>query len=163
ENALSRAICEMLVACISPSLANIEAARPNLEMVLLQRARRFIEVHLGSSALSVDAICSSVGVSRRTLYRLFHGEGGVQHYNQARRLEQIKTLLSDPEEPRRISEVASEFGFARGDHFARAFRNRYGQSARDVREEVRFEPAAQERRTSGRLKTADGFDDWLRD
>ncbi|MCU4181771.1 helix-turn-helix domain-containing protein [Bosea sp. BH3] len=134
EQALSRATCEMLTACISPTLANVEAARPGLEMVLQRRARRFIEGQLNSPDLTADAICGAVGVSRRTLYRLFEQDGGVQRYIQARRLVRIKALLADASDGRRISEIAAEFGFTRPDHFARAFKHQFGQSARDLRE-----------------------------
>ncbi len=161
EQALSRATCEMLTACFSPTLAHIEDARPGLEMVLQRRAKRFIEGHLGSAELTVDAICGSVGVSRRTLYRLFEQEGGVQHYVQTRRLERIKTLLSDATEFRRVAEIAAEFGFSRRDHFSRAFKLHFGQSARDVRGiahrqlDTGLEPNAKRSGT-------DGFDKWIR-
>ncbi|WEK52720.1 MAG: helix-turn-helix domain-containing protein [Candidatus Kaistia colombiensis] len=88
--------------------------------MLRRRARSFIDAHLGSERLDSDAICNALGVSRRTLYRLFDKEGGVQHYIQARRLERIRSRLTDANETRRISEVAAEFGFVRSDHFARA-------------------------------------------
>ncbi len=33
----------MLAACLAPSLANVEAVRPGLELVLLRRAKRYID------------------------------------------------------------------------------------------------------------------------
>jgi len=78
--------------------------------------------------------CCLVGVSRRTLFRLFEQEGGVLHYIQSRRLERIRAVLSDPNETRRISDIAAEFGFLRGDHFAREFKRQYGETARETRE-----------------------------
>lgn len=150
----------MLAACLAPSLANVEAARPGLELVLLRRAKRYIEGHLNSSALNIDAICNIVGVSRRTLFRLFEQEGGVLHYIQGRRLERIRAVLSDPNETRRISDIAAEFGFLRGDHFARAFKHQYGETAREIREHQNLD----DRRDTSSVQQSrrQGFDDWIR-
>lgn len=137
EGALSRATYEMISACLRPCVAHLDAARPTLELVLRHRAKRFIEDHLHASNLEVDAICVALSVSRRTLFRLFEQEGGIQHYIQIKRLKRIRGLLSDPTETRRISEIASEFGFLRPDHFARCFKQMFGESARDVRDPAR--------------------------
>ncbi|PST26363.1 AraC family transcriptional regulator [Mesorhizobium plurifarium] len=162
EQALSRATCEMLTACLAPSLVNVEAARPGLELVLQRRAKRFIEAHLNSSELSTDAICNAVGVSRRTLYRLFDQEGGVLHYVRSRRLERIRAVLADPRETRRISEIAAEFGFLRSDHFARAFKHQYGQSARDLRDLMHRHPETYPETSPVVPGENQGFDDWIR-
>ncbi|MGK9200622.1 helix-turn-helix domain-containing protein [Sinorhizobium meliloti] len=161
ETALSQATCEMLAACISPSLENVAVARPGLELVLRRRAKRFIEARLHSAELNADAICNAVGVSRRTLYRLFDQEGGVLRYIQSRRLERIRSALADPSETRRISEVAAEFGFLRSDHFARVFKHKYGQSPRDMRG-LTHQPEADSETFHARIGDADGFDDWIR-
>ncbi|WP_087003988.1 helix-turn-helix domain-containing protein [Rhizobium sullae] len=162
EQALSRATCEMLTACLAPSLANVEAARPGLELVLQRRAKRYVEAHLDSADLNIDAICNAVGVSRRTLYRLFDREGGVLRYVQSRRLERVRAALADPCETRRISDVAAEFGFLRGDHFARAFKHLYGRSARDVRNLTHRAAEVPSETSPARLGGSDGFDDWIR-
>lgn len=161
EEALCRATCEMLVACLQPSLVAAEAARPGLELVLLRRAKRFVEVHLKSPLLNVDAICSALGISRRTLYRLFEPEGGVQHHIQARRLEHIRSALIDPSETRRISEIAVEFGFPRSDHFARAFKLRFGRSASEMRDGALLAADANAA-TCVEPGATQGFDSWIR-
>lgn len=160
ETALAEATCQMLAACLAPSLVNAEAARPGLELVLLRRAKRYIEAHLDASTLDVDAICNIVGVSRRTLYRLFESEGGVLHYIQSRRLERIRSILANPSDTRRISDIAADFGFLRGDHFARVFKQQFGQSARDLRQSVKSDG----RTDMGLAVQAPhaGFDDWIR-
>lgn len=162
EQALGRATSEMLTACIAPSLANVEAARPGLELVLQRRARRFIDAHLGSPDLTADSICGALGVSRRALYRLFENEGGVQHHIQSRRLDRIRAILSDPSDTRRISDVAAEFGFLRSDHFARAFRHRYGLSARAHRDLTLRGCEATPQPSNDNPVDAQRFDDWIR-
>lgn len=160
EHALSRATCEMLAACLQPSLAGLEAAHLGLELVLLRRAKKFIDARLTSRTLNADSVCHAVGVSRRTLYRLFEQEGGVQHHIQSRRLDQIRMQLTDPNETRRIFEIAAAFGFQRGDHFARAFKHRFGQSPRDLREIGTGGCAAEP--SSFEPKETQGFEDWIR-
>ncbi|MBX3536676.1 MAG: helix-turn-helix domain-containing protein [Chelatococcus sp.] len=162
ERALNRATCEMLIACLTPTLANLEPARPSLELVLHRRARRFIETHIGSAKLTVDSICNAVGVSRRTLYRLFDTEGGVQRYIQTRRLERIRQILSDPKETRRIAEIAAQFGFVRSDHFARAFKQQFGQSARALREHPPNLQQAASEAVSNAQSNDYRFDSWIR-
>jgi len=159
--ALSRATCEILTACLQPSLAGMEAARPGLDLLLRRRAMRFIETHLDSVALTVGAVCHAIGVSRRTLYRMFDQDGGVQRYIQGRRLERIRSALADPTETRRISEVAAAFGFLRSDHFARAFRQQFGYSARDVRDRPPG-PEANPTVTHAAPETWETFDNWIR-
>jgi AraC-like DNA-binding protein len=93
---------------------------------------------------------------------LLRAQGGVLRYVQSRRLERIRAALADPRETRRISDVAAEFGFLRGDHFARAFKHQYGQSARDVRNLTHRPPEAVSETSPAGLGGSDGFDDWIR-
>jgi AraC-like DNA-binding protein len=159
---LSRATCEMLAACIQPSLIGIETARPGLELVLLGRAKRLIDARLGSPDLTVDAICHALGVSRRTLYRLFQQEGGVQHYVQAKRLDRIRSLLADPNETRRISEIAAEFGFLRSDHFARTFKQQFGYSPSEGRDPAHPRVETGSGASPDVPGASQNFDDWIR-
>lgn len=162
EQALCRATCEILEACLQPSLAAAEAARPVLELVLRRRANRFIEAHLKSPKLTADAICHATGVSRRTLYRLFDQDGGVQRYIQSRRLERIRSTLTDRNETRRISEIATDFGFLRSDHFARVFKHQFGQPASEMRHLALRATDANIAPSYAQAGTTQGFDSWIR-
>lgn len=163
-SSLSRATRQMLVACLSPSSECLENARPALEMVLLRRVKRFIDLHLETTNLTAEVVSNALHVSRRTLSRLFQTEGGVQHYIQTMRLERIRKLLSDPNETRRIYEVAATFGFLRSDHFARAFKNQFGYSPREARSEAdHLRSPTWLNHSSGKTMMASaGFDDWIR-
>ena len=162
ETALSAATCQMLVACLSPSVACFEAVRPGLELVLLRRAKRYIEAHLNSSRLGIETICNAVGVSRRTVYRLFEQEGGVLHYIQNRRLERVRVILATPGETRRISDIAAEFGFLRSDHFSRTFKQLYGETPREFRELSHQHLLDGSQMTEPVRETHQNFDDWIR-
>ncbi|GGC68279.1 helix-turn-helix domain-containing protein [Chelatococcus reniformis] len=162
EQALSRATCDMLAACLQPSLVGLEAARPGLELVLLRRAKRFINAHLASAELNSDGVCQAVGVSRRTLYRLFEEEGGVQHYIQSSRLARIRLILVDPNDTRRISEIAGAFGFSRSDHFARAFKHQFGLSPSEARGPPHRDGGEPGKAFPFRSFGAQDFENWIR-
>lgn len=163
ERELSRATYEMISACLRPSVAHLDAARPTLEVVLRIRAKRYIEDHLQASNLDVDSICIALSVSRRTLFRLFEHEGGIQHYIQLKRLKRIRSILSNPTETRRISEIAAEFGFLRSDHFARSFKHLFGEAARDVRDPAKTGSISHEHDAeTGDRDNDDSFNKWIR-
>ena len=134
ENAdeMDRATCDMLVACLRPSIANSEIARNQIDAVLARRAKRQIERELTSPDLSVESITKFLGVSRRTLYRVFEPTGGIQKYILGKRLDSARNALLDHTHRQKISEIAEEFGFTRMDYFSRVFKNRFGQSPADI-------------------------------
>ena len=74
-----------------------------------------------------------LGISRSRLYRLFEPYGGVVHYIQHRRLLDAHAVLADPDDHRRILDIAEEHGFTDGAEFSRAFKREFGYSPSDVR------------------------------
>ena len=133
---LARATCDILVACLSPSLANTEAARPQMGTLLARRAKQHIERNLSLPGLSPDSIAAGLGVSRRTLYRVFEPGGGIRKYIQSRRLDRVRGALADQGHRRKISEIAADYGFTRADYFARAFKRQFGLSPAEARRAV---------------------------
>ena len=74
-----------------------------------------------------------MGISRSRLYRLFEPYGGVNHYIQHRRLLHAYAALADPNDHRRILDIAEERGFDDAAEFSRAFRREFGYSPSEVR------------------------------
>jgi AraC-like DNA-binding protein len=132
--ALGKATCDMVVACVKPSIENVEIARPQLEGVLVRRAKRHIQRETKSPALSVETLAHSLGVSRRTLYRAFEPAGGTQKFILAARLDGVRDELLDQSRRRKISEIADEFGFTRMDYFSRVFKKRFGGCPVEMRQ-----------------------------
>jgi AraC-like DNA-binding protein len=130
---VQRATLAMIAAAVRPSADNMAAAAPVLETMLLTRARKFIELHLGNPRLSADAICGELRVSRSRLYALFQRFGGVSTYIQDRRLARIHAILTAGHDTRQLSTIAQAYGFTNAAHFSRAFRNSFGVAPRDVR------------------------------
>ena len=98
------------------------------------RIKFWIETHLAEN-LSGERIAAACGVSVRHLNRLFAREDtSPMHYVWERRLARCRRDLTDPATAyRRIGEIALSAGFKDLAHFSRAYRARYGRSAREDR------------------------------
>ncbi len=101
----------------------------------LRRVKRFIDSRLGDPRLDPAMAARTLGLSSRYLNSLFEAEGlSLMRYVWARRLENCRRdLCSDACAP--IGEIAYRWGFSDLSHFSRAFRRRFGQSAREARAE----------------------------
>jgi len=111
-------------------------------VTLRQMAGAYIDAHLTDPDLTPAAIAAALQLSRSTLYRLFDAEGGVRSHIVSRRLDRcLVALVADATRQRSIGWIAFAHGFNSEAHFSRAFRRRFGISARDLRGEVP-DPAA---------------------
>jgi AraC-like DNA-binding protein len=131
--AIARATCSLVAACLAPSADAAARARAPLALSRLAEIRRHIDRHIGSPGLSPGTIGKALGLSRSALYTVCEPEGGVAALIQRRRLERIRKILADPQDRRRISEIADQHGFVSRAHFSRAFRAAFGLSPREVR------------------------------
>lgn len=100
---------------------------------LLARALLAIDSRIGSPDLTPDWLGGRLGLSRTRLYRLFEASGGVSKAIWQRRLDAARAALVEPGDARRIGEIAYALGFSSEAHFARAFKARFGVTARDLR------------------------------
>lgn len=123
----------VILACISPSPDHLNEAKAPISIMLLERARQYINANLYNPNLDNDMLCRALGISRTRLYRLFEPSGGVMRYILHRRLVDAHSKLADPTETRRIFEIAEQRGFNDGAEFSRAFRREFGYSPREVR------------------------------
>ena len=92
----------------------------------LRAAQAFIERNLTDRDLSAGRIAAAVGISERQVSRVFSPHGGVARWITDRRLDLAKHRLSTGGGT--VGEVARECGFASSSYFARAFRQRFGQT-----------------------------------
>ena len=63
------------------------------------------------------------------------------HYIQHRRLLAAHAALADPNDRRRILDIADEHGFGDGAEFSRAFRREFGDCPSEVRAGVKNGPS----------------------
>jgi AraC-like DNA-binding protein len=127
----------MILACVAPSADHLREAGDTIANVLLERARRFVQANIASRDLGIKVLQRELGVSRSRLYRLFEPHGGVLHYIRHRRLLDAHAALADPNDTRRIQDIAEEHGFTDGSEFSRAFKREFGYCPSEVRVAVK--------------------------
>lgn len=101
-----------------------------------RKVRQFCRKNLGSASLTVNAIARGTGLSRASLHRLFQDqEYTLMQWVQLERLEACRRLLETVRLPRRtLTEIALSQGFKTSAHFSATFRQRYGLSPREYRD-----------------------------
>jgi AraC-like DNA-binding protein len=101
---------------------------------LRQMAVSYIDEHLTDRGLTPVTVAAALRLSRTSLYRLFEREGGVHAHILAGRLDRcLVALVDNRARSQSISAVAFAHDFNSEAHFSRAFRSRFGISARDLR------------------------------
>lgn len=128
--AVRNATLELLGAALLA--ADSDGARPMA--AVLTQAQRYIDEHLRDPALSPAAVASAVGVSLRTLHRVFAGaEIGVAEHIRLRRLAAARDdILAGAS----ITATARRMQFSDGSHFTRSFKQAYGLTPRQAAAEV---------------------------
>lgn len=135
------------VAAVAESVENIlvaglssltPAAAPEVSSLTAfhrDQIKAYVAAHLRDPGLSVQRIAGHLRISPSTVHRAFADEPvSLNAWIWARRLEGARRDLCDPALARRsISEIAFSWGFSDAAHFSRAFRARYGCSARELR------------------------------
>jgi AraC-like DNA-binding protein len=101
------------------------------------RVRLFIEENLRDPELSPGLIASRLKVSSRYLRMIFAaGNETASAYVLRRRLEECARQMADPASAHlTITDIAFGWGFNSAPHFARSFRERFGQAPRVYRRE----------------------------
>ncbi|TYL75888.1 helix-turn-helix transcriptional regulator [Bradyrhizobium cytisi] len=131
-----RATANMIAACIELSGTRQEQGRGAIESILFERAREYIEAHLGEFDLTPNRVAEQLRVSRSNLYRAFESVGGVAGYIMRRRLRAAHAELVASAD-KRVQEIAYRHGFKQASDFTRAFRREFGVSPRVARERAR--------------------------
>lgn len=123
----------LLMDAVEASLPFDATERSALMLVAakIDQVRQAIEVQLSNPDLSPDDIGRSVGLSRRSLYRLFRQINQTpMGLVQEARLARAARMLQHRPEGGSITSVSYSVGFVDPTHFSRLFRARYGQSPR---------------------------------
>ncbi|WOS66553.1 helix-turn-helix transcriptional regulator [Sinorhizobium fredii] len=151
---------DMVVACVASS-ARPDAAGPQTNKGMMERAHRHIHLNLHTAELTPDSIARAIGISRTRLYQLFEASGGVLNYIRRRRLQQAYAALSDPTDHRPIAEIAEAAGFDVAANFTRAFSHEFGVSPREIRKAAATERPVAPVAPAGRHRGST-IGDWLK-
>jgi AraC-like DNA-binding protein len=105
---------------------------------LLYRLKNYILTHLRDPELSMVRAAAAIGISPRYASDLMAAEQiSFRSYIQTQRLERCRRDLSDPAlMARHIGDIAFAWGFNDLAHFSRIFKQRFGASPREWREQA---------------------------
>lgn len=102
--------------------------------ILRVRVLRFIDEHLTNPALDINVIMKEFRVSRAHLFRMFDGEGGIMRAIRERRVQAAYNHLMA--KPKLSAECLAQLsGFTGGAQLLRMFRNRYGLTVNEFKQE----------------------------
>lgn len=136
--AVASGVLNILVAGLQTLPAARSPALSNLTAFHLARIKRRIDARLEDPALSVGALAGELGMSVSQIHRVFKSEPLTpSQYIWERRLEACSRDLLDPRlAGRTVGEIAYGRGFSDAAHFSRAFRERFGCSPREWRQQI---------------------------
>ncbi len=95
---------------------------------LIERIVTYVESNMTNDDLSIEAMCTELGMSRAKLFRKVKEITGqtVSNFIKDIRLEKARLYLDA--NPRSVSEVAYTIGFKSHAHFTRSFKEKFGKS-----------------------------------
>lgn len=102
---------------------------------LRENCLRYIELHLRDPDLSPDKIAAAAFISTRYLHQLFSGTGPtVSRYVRQRRLERVRTDLTDPQLARvPIEQILQRWGVQNVSYFGQVFKKVEGCTPAEYR------------------------------
>jgi len=138
SEALTEAMIGVLISALS--IDNVAVEPTTLRDVQLLRVKKYIDAHLDDPELSPSMIAATNGISVRYLHCLFEPEGTtVLQYVIKERLVRCHRELSNPVMARRtITDIAFSWGFQNSTHFSRRFKDEFGLSPHEFRNEARL-------------------------
>ncbi|WP_283602639.1 transcriptional regulator FeaR [Serratia proteamaculans] len=100
------------------------------------RTLAFIDTHIQSPQLRPEWIAGELGVSVRSLYRMFARQGlVVAQYIKHRRLDLCAQALRSAPERQKLATIGYDWGFSDHSHFSTAFKSRFGVSPSEYRKQ----------------------------
>lgn len=131
-NALSSIMVDLLCAAAIDGNETVTPRRKPSRALILERAKEFIERHLGDEDLSPSRVAAAVGISTRYLRELFAQERqSPMAWIADRRLRSCRTALETQSwTSGSITEIAFNYGFSNLSSFNRMFKSAFGRSPR---------------------------------
>jgi AraC family transcriptional regulator, positive regulator of tynA and feaB len=131
---IERATLELLASAYAQFSRTVQSSLATLHRMQIVEA---IEASLEDPGLTPAKVAESLRISARYLHRLFSTDGEtVSRYILRRRLENCAVQLKDPRHDRRqVGDIAFGAGFSTSSHFCRTFRDHFGLSPGEYREQ----------------------------
>lgn len=146
----AKALTEIFAANVAEFSAKADTAKSNLELFHITRIKQYASENLNNPELSVRNVSQALQISPAHIHRLFKEEEQTfSAWIWTRRLLACKLALQDPAKSHlTISQIVYGCGFNNSSHFSRAFRTKFGTTAREWREK-RIVSAQSLRSTAG--------------
>jgi len=128
----SQAVLDALVTLLRPAIAQDSVSGSHER--LLRKALALIDQHIASESLAPEFIAREVGISMRSLYRIFAKRGLViAQYIRNRRLDFCAESLRNPAMDQKVSTLGYAWGFSDSSYFSTAFKARFGLTPGEYR------------------------------
>jgi AraC-like DNA-binding protein len=133
--AVAESVSQILIAGLSALPAAQQRPVAQLAAYHRERIKACIAHRLRDPSLSVASIAATLKLSPSTLHRAWAGQScSISECIWIQRLDAARRDLCNPaHRARSVSEIAFSWGFNDAAHFSRAFRARFGCSARELR------------------------------
>ena len=108
---------------------------PYMDIDVLTQVEQYVNEHLSDPDLDVTVLCFGLHLSRTTLHNRIKSQTGMSttEYVRYLRLQHAKDLLENTNYY--ISEVAYQTGFQNHNYFSKKFRELYGITPKEWREQ----------------------------
>jgi len=134
-SAVAESVVNMLLAGLTEQPGVGVTAVSDLASLRRDQIRAYVIEHLREPGLSAESIAAFLRVTPSTVYRAWAGESdSLNAWIWSKRLDGVCRDLCDPALTKKtITDIAYDWGFNDSAHFSRAFRVRFGCSAREFR------------------------------
>lgn len=135
-------VSEGITSIIAAGLRSLPSANmrhaSSLSAYHVMRVKAYVMERLRDPNLSIASIATAMRLSPDHLSRLFRSEPvPLSRMIWRQRLEACRRELSDPRQARRsVSKIAFSWGFHDAAHFSRSFKEQYGATPREWRQQV---------------------------
>lgn len=137
----SEAALEAIACLLRPVLRPVLRQReptPSRRDKQFQKIIALIDASIQSEHLRPEWLASEMGMSVRSLYRLFADKGlVVAQYIKNRRLDLCARALQDVHDDEKLAGIGYRWGFSDHSHFSTAFKQRFGVSPGEYRKRCR--------------------------
>ncbi|WP_099064900.1 transcriptional regulator FeaR [Serratia sp. BW106] len=131
----SEAILNAVATLLRPALVE-RVVEEDRHPRSFNRTLAFIDTHIQSPQLRPEWIAGELGVSVRSLYRMFARQGlVVAQYIKHRRLDLCAQALRSAPERQKLATIGYDWGFSDHSHFSTAFKSRFGVSPSEYRKQ----------------------------
>ena len=130
---LAESLCRLITLAIYERTRDLPPETG--QRTLANRIRDYVAQHLHDPELSLDTIARDLNASKRSLHRAMSDiDDSIHNLIWHARLERCRDDLRNPAKSQQsIASIAQSWGFKNSTHFSRAFRTRFGMSARQAR------------------------------